>query len=407
MDGNLRPFGLVSRTDEEVDDLDGSGRRRLRALAALALGVGLAGAAAAACAGGSGIAMGSGKGRSRRPGSPGHWPQGVVWIASAGGKAAWLGYHLERLDLKVPPGSVPSPDGRSIAWIDRHGAGGGEGAIAPFGRGASERRAAVRVGPLPEGPWRTVWESRGAATPGELRWPAAGGRIIVSTHAERTTWHVVDPEGRAPAVSVEAADLDVAPDGLSAAAGGGSVLQIVPILGTDAARTQAVHDHGSPSFTKVRFSPDGRFVAAIESWPGPDGPAEHVLQVVEVATGGCRLIAPHASPDRAPEWSPDGTEVAFLDGSGRLAAVHVASRRRVVLVERDRSGPVVGPFAWTPDGSAVVYAMNRPAGESKRSAESHDSELLAVDVGEPASWGLGTGRADVLVVLPLAGIPGR
>jgi len=37
-----------------------------------------------------------------------------------------------------------------------------------------------------------VWRSAGLATPGELRWPAAGGRLIVQIVAEATTWHAIE-----------------------------------------------------------------------------------------------------------------------------------------------------------------------------------------------------------------------
>lgn len=343
-------------------------------------------------------ALASGAGRSRRPGMPGHWPRGIVW-ASSGTTACWMGYHLERLMLRVPPGAVAAPDGRRLAWVDR-----------------GQDRPTVRVGPIPEGPWISLFTAGAGTSLERPRWSPRGGWLVVTAHGPGgSRAHLLRPAEGGRSLSFDALDVDVAPDERTAAlalppAAGGAVVLVDLVSGHQRVLARPP-DPGVISLGRPRFDAAGARLLVVETWRAPEGPADQVVWVLDVASGASTLLLPRLGPAGEPAWSPDGGAVAYLDETGRLMAVEVATRRRVVLVDGPLGQPAssdlrsqIVAFAWTPDSAAVVFAVaHMPRGT--KSSPPVGGEVYAVDVGEPATWGLGEGPAEVLSVLALEGIP--
>jgi dipeptidyl aminopeptidase/acylaminoacyl peptidase len=130
-------------------------------------------------------------------------------------------------------------------------------------------------------------------------------------------------------------------------------------------------------------SPDGREVAfARNDDPVPATSTNAELYVVPVAGGAARKIAGHAGYDGAPQYSPDGTRIAFR---AQLRAGYESDRWRLMVYDR-KSGATrsltetfdrhVDSFAWSPDsktlyftaedaGRAPVYAVPAAGGAVK------------------------------------------
>ncbi|HSM02782.1 MAG TPA: hypothetical protein VK960_10155, partial [Acidimicrobiia bacterium] len=115
------------------------------------------------------------------------------------------------------------------------------------------------------------------------------------------------------------------------------------------------------------------------------------IYVGDLASGTTTRIVGGPDEDINPIFSPDGTQIAFVRGTpitgpGSLMVVKPdGSHLRVVVPENftgatgGEHGP--GPFAWTPDGSALIVEIDSPP----LSMPHHDGELTMFDVatGEP------------------------
>ena len=124
--------------------------------------------------------------------------------------------------------------------------------------------------------------------------------------------------------------------------------------------------------TAAEISPDGRWIAYTLSVPrGMDeeaGSAYSELHVVETATGRSRPFVTGKVNVRSPQWSPDGTRIAFL--TRRAPATHTQvwalplDGGEAQAITRAESN--VLRFRWHPDGSRVLYIATTPAGKTER-----------------------------------------
>lgn len=110
------------------------------------------------------------------------------------------------------------------------------------------------------------------------------------------------------------------------------------ITGAQTQLTSGTGDETAPD-----FSPDGRQLAFIAD----SGPADSssTLEVMAAAPGAPpRVVARNVAPYR-PAWSPDGTKIAYTMGQGGVAVVTVASPKHPVVVDRDTAD---GQPSWQP-----------------------------------------------------------
>ncbi|WP_365696282.1 serine hydrolase, partial [Nocardioides sp.] len=128
-----------------------------------------------------------------------------------------------------------------------------------------------------------------------------------------------------------------------------------------------------------QWSPDGRrlaFTAPVDPTGGGDGPmvsdgtdyqadgagmygaVRSQLHVVDVATREVRQLTDGRQHTAAPQWSPDGTEIAFTQGPADrfrmpvhvLAVDEPHARPRVVAL----ADGIAAAATWTPDGQALL-----------------------------------------------------
>jgi len=103
------------------------------------------------------------------------------------------------------------------------------------------------------------------------------------------------------------------------------------------------------------FSPDGNEVAF--AW---DGEKQDNLDIYvkKIGPDPPLRLTHDPAPDRAPAWSPDGTAIAFLRGSGPGKAAVVLmtplGQRERVLAEVSVGGPNNQFLAWSPDSKWVA-----------------------------------------------------
>lgn len=140
-----------------------------------------------------------------------------------------------------------------------------------------------------------------------------------------------------------------------------------------------------PNGDHAKTSPDGRYVAWVNTARSGDGTLEPFVAVYDRTTGQKRtlLADPFGVRYGAPTWSPDGTEIALVTGqdNDRLIAVDVATGATRVLVE----GHTMADPDWSRDGSSIALRWR---------SRSDGPQLRVLD--------LATGRARPIYT-PLAG----
>jgi Tol biopolymer transport system component len=113
--------------------------------------------------------------------------------------------------------------------------------------------------------------------------------------------------------------------------------------------------HGDVFDEAPDWSPDGTRLAFVR-W---DGAASRVsLMVMDVSTGETRAIA--GGPCAQPDWSPDGTAIAFssrVDGNGVIATVSPTGGEPRVVAD-DGFASAEDPD-WSPDRAEIVFEATR------------------------------------------------
>jgi dipeptidyl aminopeptidase/acylaminoacyl peptidase len=112
------------------------------------------------------------------------------------------------------------------------------------------------------------------------------------------------------------------------------------------------------------------------------------LWLMDIATGNAREMTPAKKSDRSPQWSPDGTMLAFLsnrDGKPQVYTAH-ADGSQVTAVTSRKYG--VTSFHWSPDGRTIAYLAKddfAPASDIGPQVADRESDLSRLWVIELAS----------------------
>ena len=147
---------------------------------------------------------------------------------------------------------------------------------------------------------------------------------------------------------------------VSGGAGGGGVSTLVwvdrlgreELLGADRPPDQYAYPRLSPDGTRVA-------VAIAENVNALAGPAD--LWVLDLARGSRSRITFGGNNRYFPVWSPEGSQLAFADGSG--------NPNRLLLASADGSGQIETlldrderqfPTSWAPDGQALAIHVVHP-----------------------------------------------
>ncbi|MCW5980337.1 MAG: S9 family peptidase [Bryobacteraceae bacterium] len=125
------------------------------------------------------------------------------------------------------------------------------------------------------------------------------------------------------------------------------------------------------SVGEVSFSPDGRRIAYTVQNNDTDGKPYSQLWVLAVADGRAIRLAEGKDASGSPEWSPDGSKIAYSGKAGGrsgliVAGAEGAGARWVSNLEWTNNPlPSTGrKFAWSPDGKRIAFVNAVPGPET-------------------------------------------
>jgi dipeptidyl aminopeptidase/acylaminoacyl peptidase len=136
-----------------------------------------------------------------------------------------------------------------------------------------------------------------------------------------------------------------------------------------ASKTKKRVTDGAFSVSQIRWSPDGRSIAYVQSSMGTqestffDLNADRNTDIFVVATGGGtpKRLTSNAGPDSNPEWSPDGSEIAYLSA---MDARGWADKTDIMVLSPTGGTPknITHDFPdsasdpkWSPDGKDIYW----------------------------------------------------
>ena len=126
--------------------------------------------------------------------------------------------------------------------------------------------------------------------------------------------------------------------------------------------TDGQYDHREP-----HWSPDGTRIAFSSDRPNgpretpPDVRGSYNIWTIDVTSGELRQWTDSPTEEEfEPTWSPDATEIAFVEGNS-IQAVDEAGNRRTLIAQRP--GLTLNSPSWAPSGEDIAY-VGRGGGES-------------------------------------------
>ena len=166
------------------------------------------------------------------------------------------------------------------------------------------------------------------------------------------------------------------------------------------------------------WSPDRTLIAYVGTGDAvEEDPRAQEIYVMRSDGSEPRRLTNDRVPDSTPDWSPDGERIAFStagpQGRGRVIAVMNADgqeRVEVTQLPDTRNVVVDSQPDWSPDGSLIAFTRTtyNVAGESRTdiytvSPTGDDERLLVEDAAEPA-WSPDGGRIAFTTVRDLFGL---
>jgi uncharacterized protein (TIGR01244 family) len=136
---------------------------------------------------------------------------------------------------------------------------------------------------------------------------------------------------------------------------------------------------GSPA-----ISPDGKLVAYTVREPNWDENSyETEIWLVDVATAKARQLTNAKKSSSAPDWSPDGSRIAFLSDRSDKQQIWLISpllgEAEQLTSEEDGVG---GTFAWSPDGRQIAFTKAEPKSDAAKDRDKKYGEFEVVDADQ-------------------------
>jgi tricorn protease len=207
-----------------------------------------------------------------------------------------------------------------------------------------------------------------------VRWPSAdaGGQIVYELEGELHIYDTRNNQDRALSIEVPTDDTNNRPQVVNAAdniesvaiSPGGERLGVVArgdvfTVPVEHGVTRNLTQSSNAHERELAWSTDGKRLAYVSDRSG-----EEELYVQPQDGNGPAQALTTGSTARyyAPRWSGDDERIAFIDNTGRLYSVEVATKQRIIIA-RD---PVdmVPDYQWSPDGRFLSYSLNDPSGFS-------------------------------------------
>jgi Tol biopolymer transport system component len=121
---------------------------------------------------------------------------------------------------------------------------------------------------------------------------------------------------------------------------------------------------GTPGFAlEPDYSPDGTKIA-FRSGPGDDAESYTVN-----ATGGSPVQVTFGSgSDQFPQFSPDGTRIAYDSDGGGVSAIYTVKLSDLAVTKLTANVLRAGLADWSPDGTKIAFTTNWYACKKPRTA---------------------------------------
>jgi len=244
-----------------------------------------------------------------------------------------------------------SPDGQTIYFV-------ADGIFAVPREGGTPRRL-TETAPLP---------THGCLTNFHL---SSNGRTLayIAEHSEGRGLFTLPVSGGEPQLLVKITGLGVvpqwSPDGSQLAYAVGNDLYVIGAAGGQPRKIAHLQDSGRRNsgwdVWTVRWSPDGKFIAAIGYTAKPG--TSNAVFVVSASGGELRQLTPDG-PDylEGIEWHPDGQRLSYnvCEHESQTRQAYLDGRPPTLLVDHPDGWDYIG--AWAPDGRRFFY-MSEAAGK--------------------------------------------
>jgi len=146
---------------------------------------------------------------------------------------------------------------------------------------------------------------------------------------------------------------------------------------------------GYKAVSSPSMSPDGEVVAFVvrEADLEKNTFVEHIWRY-DAASGRSRPITFQGRRNRLPQWSPDGTRLAFLSDREERTQVYVVPRAAGEPRPVTRHETPVQAFRWSPDGTTIAFTAVDPVddAEQKARAAGDDAQVIDATFDWPKLW---------------------
>jgi len=133
----------------------------------------------------------------------------------------------------------------------------------------------------------------------------------------------------------------------------------------------------------LAFSPDGTRLTFVVAEPPQGTRRERHIWMLDLPSRQVRQLTYSDKTERSPQWSPDGTSLAFIsdrDGDPHLYVLPMAAggeAQRIVPNEE-----AVTAFRWSPDGARLAFLMAEPKPDALKAREKDKDDGRRVDRDE-------------------------
>jgi Tol biopolymer transport system component len=146
----------------------------------------------------------------------------------------------------------------------------------------------------------------------------------------------------------------------------------------------------SPDGSRLVYASDPNASPGDCEFPAPEGSCSYDIYTIEVDGSNPTRLTDHPSQNGFPEWSPDGTRIAFhsdRDGNWDIYAMNPDGSD---LTNLTNAPALDANPSWSPDGTQIVFTSNRDgAGELTHIMDADGSNprlLTNMPGGSEALW---------------------